>query len=59
MDFGISNFFKENESIKIFEMTPAYCPPEIKFSNLSLISPKADIFSFGMYDYYKNNIIIL
>ena len=30
-------------------MTAAYCPPEIKFSDESLISPKADIFSFGMF----------
>ena len=29
-------------------MTPEYCPPEITFGNLLLISPKADIFSFGM-----------
>ena len=32
-------------------MTPAYCPPEIRFHDLSQISPKADIFSFGMYLY--------
>ena len=30
-------------------MTPAYCAPEITFANLSFISPKADVFSFGMY----------
>ena len=48
VDFGISNFYKNNEITKIFGMTPNYCPPEIKFSDLSLITPKADIFSFGM-----------
>ena len=49
LDFGISNFYKENEHTKIFGMTVAYCAPEIKFSDLSLITPKADIFSFGMF----------
>ena len=49
LDFGISNLYKENEKTKIFGMTPAYCPPEIKFNDLSYISPKADIFSFGMF----------
>ena len=48
VDFGISNFYKNNESIEIFGMSIDYCPPEITFSNLSHISPKADIFSFGM-----------
>ena len=43
LDFGISNFYKENEPTKIFGMTVAYCAPEIKFSDLSLITPKADI----------------
>ena len=33
LDFGISNFYKENQHAKIFGMTAAYCPPEIKFSN--------------------------
>ena len=31
VDFGISNFYKNNENIKIFGMNPAYCPPEITF----------------------------
>ena len=44
----ISNFYKDNENQKIFGMTSIYCAPEIKFSNLSLLTPKADIFSFGM-----------
>ena len=48
VDFGISNFYKDTENTKIIGMTPAYCAPEIKFSDSSLISPKADIFSFGM-----------
>ena len=48
VDFGISNFYKENLKAKIHGMTPFYCPPEIKFSDDSIISPKADIFSFGM-----------
>ena len=34
-------------------MTPTYCPPEITFNN-SNISPKADIFSFGMYLSFYN-----
>ena len=33
-------------------MTPAYCPPEIRLNDFSAISPKADIFSFGMYIYF-------
>ena len=49
LDFGISNFYKQNEHTKIFGMTINYCPPEIKYSDLSLITPKADIFSFGMF----------
>ena len=49
IDFGISDIYKENESTKILGMTPAYCPPEIRFNDLSVITPKADIFSFGMY----------
>ena len=51
LDFGISNFYKENEPTKIFGMTVAYCAPEINFSDLSLITPQADIFSFGMFFY--------
>ena len=48
VDFGISNFYKDNEYTKIFGMTTWYCAPEIKFSDLAHITPKADIFSFGM-----------
>ena len=48
LDFGISKDYKENEMQKISSMTHAYCPPEIKLNYLSQISPKADIFSFGM-----------
>ena len=33
-------------------MTPAYCPPEIRFHDSSKISQKADIFSFGMYIFF-------
>ena len=33
-------------------MTPAYCSPELRLQDLSKISPKADIFSFGMYLYF-------
>ena len=35
VDFGISNFYKENEKSTIFGMTLAYCPPEIKWDILS------------------------
>ena len=49
LDFGISNFYKDNQDAKIFGMTIAYCPPEIKFWDEFQISPKADIFSFGMF----------
>ena len=50
IDFGLSNFYKKNEMAQIFGMTPAYCSPEITQGNsMSLISTKADIFSFGMY----------
>ena len=52
LDFGISNIYKENEATKVFGMTPAYCPPEIKFHDLSYITRKADIFSFGMFFNY-------
>ena len=45
VDFGVSNFFRDNKCTKIFGITPEYCPPEITFNNLSLISSKADIFS--------------
>ena len=39
-------------------MTIAYCPPEIRLHDLSQITPKADIFSFGMYiTFFYNNII--
>ena len=31
LDFGISNFYKENEPTKIFGMTVAYCAPESNF----------------------------
>eukprot|EP00828_Plagiopyla_frontata_P002971 TRINITY_DN10704_c0_g2_i1.p1 TRINITY_DN10704_c0_g2~~TRINITY_DN10704_c0_g2_i1.p1 ORF type:complete len:240 (-),score=41.46 TRINITY_DN10704_c0_g2_i1:75-794(-) len=51
LDFGISNFYKENKSTKIFGLTPYYCPPEIKHYTLLKISPKADIFSFGIIFY--------
>ena len=46
LDFGISNVYKENQPINIFGMTPFYCAPEIKYHDLSYVSPKADIFSF-------------
>ena len=49
LDFGISNVYKENEGINVFGMTPTYCPPEITLVDLSFITPKADIFSFGMF----------
>ena len=29
-------------------MTPQYCPPELSYSDMSKLSPKVDIFSFGM-----------
>ena len=58
LDFGISNFYKENKSTKIFGLTPYYCPPEIKHYTLLKISPKADIFSFGMYYYYYYYVIV-
>ena len=48
VDFGISNFYKDTKYTKIFGMTVCYCAPEIKFSDLAHITPKADIFSFGM-----------
>ena len=49
LDFGISNVYKENEATRIFGMTVFYCPPEIRYHDLSYITPKADIFSFGMF----------
>ena len=58
LDFGISNIYKENEGTKIFGMTAFYCPPEIKFHNLSYIAPKADIFSFGMFSIAFYNLFI-
>ena len=33
IDFGISAICHKNKSTKIYGMTPAYCPPEIRFSN--------------------------
>ena len=54
LDFGISNIYKENKPTKIFGMTAAYCPPEVKIHDLSYITPKADIFSFGMFLFKKN-----
>ena len=63
LDFGISNFYKENQDAKIFGMTAAYCPPEIKFSDQSLISPKADItkmnflFKFKLFKRMISNFI--
>lgn len=51
LDFGISDIYRENQSVKIMGMSPAYCPPEIKLHDYSKISPAADIFSFGMYLY--------
>ena len=59
VDFGISNFYKDNENQKIFGLTAFYCAPEIKYSNLSLLTPKADIFSFGMLIIYYCNKIYL
>ena len=49
LDFGISNVYKKNEATRIFGMTVFYCPPEIRCHDLSYITPKADIFSFGMF----------
>ena len=49
VDFFISNVYKENEGSEILGITLKYCPPEIKFKDLSYITPKADIFNFGMF----------
>ena len=59
LDFGISNIYKENEATKIFGMTPFYCPPEIKYHDLSYITPKADIFSFGMFLIIKIYLLLI
>ena len=59
LDFGISNIYKENEGTKIFGMTPDYCPPEIKYHDLSYITPKADIFSFGMFLIIKIYLLLI
>ena len=59
LDFGISNVYKENEGTKIFGMTPLYCPPEIRYHDLSYITPKADIFSFGMFFLIDYNLFII
>ena len=59
LDFGISNIYKENETTKIFGMSPKYCPPEIRYHDMSYITPKADIFSFGMFfNFYYFNLFI-
>ena len=39
-------------------MTPCYCAPEIKHYDLSYVSPKADIFSFGMFINLFDNLLI-
>ena len=49
LDLGISDIYRKSERTKLIELTPAYCPPEIKFHDLSIISPTSNIFSFGMY----------
>ena len=59
LDFGISNIYKENEGTKIFGMTPDYCPPEIKYHDLSYITLKADIFSFGMFLIIKIYLLLI
>ena len=59
LDFGISNIYKENEGTKIFGMTPFYCPPEIKYHDLSYVTPKADIFSFGMFLIMKIYLLLI
>ena len=38
-------------------MTIAYSPPEMRFNDLSNVSPKADIFSFGMYLYFLSLLL--
>ena len=53
LDFGIANAFTEYESMKIFGRDPSYCPPEITYENLSNVSSKSDIFSFGMLLFFN------
>ena len=48
LDFGISQIYKQSNPAKVFGLTPNYCPPEIVLHKASTISPKSDIFSFGM-----------
>ena len=41
--------YKDNEPTTMFGLNAVYCPPEIKIHNISFITSKVDIFSFGMF----------
>ena len=53
LDFGISEIYWKNEITNVMGLTFAYCPPEIKLYDKSKISPKTDLFNFGMYCFFN------
>ena len=52
LDFGISKIFKENLDTNITALSYYYSPPEISDSIKSRVTPKSDIFSFGMSSFF-------
>ena len=48
MDFGITKIFKENEKTDVPALSYYYSSPEISDNGKSQVTPKSDIFSFGL-----------
>ena len=50
LDFGISELYQPNHEINVQGISVCYSPPEMKFfKEKSIVTPKSDIFSFGMF----------
>ena len=48
LDFGIAKIFKENEETNVPAISYYYSSPEASNADKSRVTPKCDIFNFGM-----------
>ena len=51
LDFGITKIFKDNLDTDVTAISYFYSSPEVSNIDKSRVTPKSDIFSFGMYLY--------
>ena len=60
LDFGVSKISKENNSTNMMGFSWRYSSPEVLSGEKSKVSPKSDIFSFGMllFIFFLNTMLI-